>query len=179
MNRRTAFKQLLFVSAGAALIPSCMEDKSKASVLLKNFSISAEQEQLLAEIAETIIPKTDTPGAKDISAHLFALKMLDDCSSKEDLEKFVRGLTAFEDLAKKDLGKSFTEATIAERSKLLTQLEAQKDKEQQDDAVKFYGKMKSLTIQAYTSSQFYLTKIQVYELVPGRYHGCVPVKTSA
>lgn len=177
MNRRTAFKQLLFVSAGAALIPACMEDKSKASILLKNFSISAEQEQLLAELAETIIPKTDTPGAKDISAHLFALKMLDDCSSKEEQEKFVKGLSAFESMAKKDLGKSFTQANAAERSKLLAPLEAQKDAAQKDDAAQFYSRMKGLTIQAYTSSQFYLTKVQVYELIPGRYHGCVPLKT--
>lgn len=178
MNRRVAFKQLLFVSAGAMLIPACMEDKSKASVILKNFSISAEQELLLAELAETIIPKTDTPGAKDISAHLFALKMLDDCSSKEDQEKFVKNLAAFESLAKKESGKSFTEATAAERSKLLTQLETQKDAAQKDEAAQFYSKMKGLTIQAYTSSQFYLTKVQVYELIPGRYHGCVPVKAA-
>ncbi|CAN5674741.1 gluconate 2-dehydrogenase subunit 3 family protein [soil metagenome] len=178
MNRRTAFKQLLFISTGAALIPACMEDKRKASVLLKNFSISAKQEQLLAELAETIIPKTDTPGAKDISAHLFALKMLDDCSSKEDQDKFVKSLASFESLTKKDLGKSFTEATAAERSKLLAQLEAQKDVAQKDDAVQFYGRMKGLTVQAYTSSLFYLTKVQVYELIPGRYHGCMPVKAA-
>jgi hypothetical protein len=177
MNRRTAFKQLLFVSAGAALIPACMQDKSKASMLLKNFSITADQEQLLAELAETIIPKTDTPGAKDISAHLFALKMIDDCSSKEDQDAFLKGIIAFESLSNKQLGKSFAGATAAERSKVLTQLEEQKDKK--DDTAQFYGTVKRLTVQAYTSSQFYLTKVQVYELVPGRYHGCVPVKASA
>ena len=131
---------------------------------------------MLAELAETIIPKTDTPGAKDISAHLFALKMVDDCSSKDDQDKFVKGLTAFENMAKKELGKSFTEATTERRAKLLTQLEGQKEQEHKDDAAQFYGKMKGLTIQAYTSSQFYLTKVQIYELIPGRYHGCVAVK---
>ncbi|WP_158638369.1 gluconate 2-dehydrogenase subunit 3 family protein [Panacibacter ginsenosidivorans] len=179
MNRRTAFKQLLFVSAGAALIPACMQDKNKASVILKNFSITAGQEQLLAELAETIIPKTDTPGAKDISAHLFALKMIDDCSSKEDQDKFLKGLTAFESYSNKQLGKSFTAATATERGKVLTELETQKDKDQKDDAAQFYGTVKKLTVHAYTSSQFYLTKVQVYELVPGRYHGCVPVKAGA
>ena len=175
MNRRTVFKQLLFVSAGAALIPACMEDKSKSSILLKNFSVSAEQENLLAELAETIIPKTDIPGAKDISAHLFVLKMLDDCSSKEDQDKFVKGFDVFEKLSKEVVNKSFIEASKEEKVKVLTQLEAQKDK---DDATQFYGTVKRYTIQAYTTSQFYLTKVQLYELVPGRYHGCVPVKAA-
>ncbi|HEV2478171.1 MAG TPA: hypothetical protein VGS79_00845, partial [Puia sp.] len=57
---------------------------------------------------------------------------------------------------------------------LLTALETKKFPDQ--DLIFFYTTTKKLTIQAYTSSQYYLTKIQVYELVPGRWHGCVPVK---
>ena len=108
LYRRSAIRQFLFVSAGMALIPSCLQDKSKPAVELKNFSISADQESLLAELSETIIPKTTSPGAKDISAHRFALKMMDDCSSKEDQEKFLAGLSAFEKQAEKISGKSFT-----------------------------------------------------------------------
>jgi len=40
----------------------------------------------------------------------------------------------------------------------------------------FYTTTKRLTILAYSSSQYFLTKVQVYELVPGRWSGCVPVK---
>jgi hypothetical protein len=149
-----------------------MQDKSKASVILKNFSIDGEQEKLLAELSETIIPKTETPGAKDISAHLFVLKMMDDCHSKEDQDKFVSGLKDFQDKCKKDFDKSFIDCTVQEKSTLLTGLE----KDKADNALSFfYGQTKQLTIQAYTSSQFYLTKVRVYELVPGRFHGCVPV----
>jgi len=49
LNRRSAIKQFLFVSAGMALIPSCLQDKSKPVVELKSFTISADQESLLAE----------------------------------------------------------------------------------------------------------------------------------
>jgi hypothetical protein len=41
----------------------------------------------------------------------------------------------------------------------------------------FYATVKRLTILAYSSSQYFLTKVQVYELVPGRWQGCIPVKT--
>lgn len=176
LTRRSALKQFLFVSAGMALIPSCLQDKSKPALALKNFKISADQEILLAELTETIIPKTSSPGAKDISAHRFALKMMDDCRSKEDQEKFLSGLAAFEKQAEKISGKSFVKQSAAERKAVLEEMD--KNKESKDDAIGFYRTMKRLTIQAYSSSEFFLTKVQVYELIPGRYHGCVPVKTA-
>lgn len=174
VNRRSAIRQLFCISAGVLILPSCMEDKTKSAILLKNFSIDAEQERLLDELMETILPKTSTPGAKDLYAHLFALKMLDDCYKKEDQQKFVKGLEQFGKRAKKELDASFVKATPAQRQNLLKKIED--DKESKDDLAYFYSTAKNLTIQAYTTSQYYLTKVQVYEMVPARYHGCVPVK---
>jgi hypothetical protein len=176
INRRSAIKQFLFVSAGMAIIPACLLDKSKPAVELKNFSISADQENLLAELSESIIPKTSSPGAKDISAHRFALKMMDDCRSKEDQEKFLAGLAAFEKQAEKISGKPFTRQSPEERKAILDEME--KNKDSKEDVVIFYKTVKRLTIQAYSSAEFFLTKVQVYELIPSRYHGCVPVKAA-
>jgi hypothetical protein len=176
MNRRYAIHQILVASAGMLIVPACMEDRTKASFLLKNYEISSEQEKMLAELAETIIPKTASPGAKDVYAHQFAMKMMDDCASREEQQKFVKGLIAFEEFAEKKAGSSFLKATAQQRSGILEELEKMKDGDPEEV---FYRKMKGLTIRAYTSSQFYLTQVQVYELVPGRWHGCVPVKQSA
>ncbi|HZH64264.1 MAG TPA: gluconate 2-dehydrogenase subunit 3 family protein [Flavisolibacter sp.] len=177
MQRRTLLKQLVFITGGVALLPSCLQNRSKASILLKDMSIDGDQEKLLAELSETIIPVTDTPGAKDISAHLFTLMMVDDCYKKEDQQKFMAGLKDFEAKTKKDFSKSYVDLSPAEKEKLLRELEAAKDRK--DDLSYFYATTKKLTIQAYTTSKYYLTKVQVYELVPGRYHGCVPVKKIA
>jgi len=177
ISRRTVLKQMIITSAGLWLIPSCTEEKSKASILVKNFSINTEQEAMLAELGESIIPKTTTPGAKDVYAHLFVLKMVDDCRSKDDQDQFVRGLGAFETFAKEKTGKSFLKASPAERNTLLEELE--KNRDVKDDLHFFYFTAKRYTVQAYSSSEFYLTNVQVYEMVPSRYHGCVPVKQSA
>ena len=174
VNRRSAIRQLFCISAGALIIPSCMQDKSKSAILLKNLTIDSNQEKLLVELSETIIPATSTPGAKDVYAHLFALKMIDDCYKKEDQQKFVNGLEAFQKKSKKELDRSFAEASPAERVSLLQKIEA--DKDSKDDLAYFYSTIKRLTIQAYTTSQYYMTKVQVYEMVPSRYHGCLPVK---
>ena len=175
VNRRSAIRQLFCVSAGAFLLPSCMQDTSKSSILLKNLSISAEQERMLQELAETIIPATTTPGAKDIYAHLFALRMLDDCYKKEEQQKFLSGMEQFRKRAKSELEDSFSDAMPTKRQKFLTQIEGEKTSN--EDLSYFYSTAKRLTIQAYTTSEYYLTKVQVYEMIPSRYHGCVPVKS--
>ncbi|HTI07087.1 MAG TPA: gluconate 2-dehydrogenase subunit 3 family protein [Puia sp.] len=180
VNRRTALKSFLVISAGAAVLPSCLQDRSKSTVLLKNFQIDGEQEKLLAELAETIIPATTTPGAKDVSAHLFALKMLDDCYSKEDQQKFLKGLQQLDEAARTATGSTFVKSTPAQRESLISTLDnkitAGKTAGPSGSDLDFcYAVMKKQTILAYSSSAFFLTKVHVYELVPGRYHGCVPV----
>lgn len=191
VNRRTALKQFLVISAGAALLPSCLQDRAKSTILLKNFQIGAHEETSLAELAETIIPATSTPGAKDISAHLFALKMLDDCYTPEDREKFLKGLQQLDETARTTSGQSFIKCTPAQREALIGGIEsrvaaagssvkgspaATGGSASSTSELDFcYSVMKRLTILAYSSSQFFLTKVHVYELVPGRYRGCVPV----
>lgn len=178
VNRRTALKQFLIVTAGVTLIPSCMQEKSKASIPLNNIKINAEQEKVLAALSETIIPTTDTPGAKETSAHLFAIKMIDDLHSEEDQQKFLKGLEAFEKKAENQFDKSFVNISGEQRNQLLTELEQSNKKDTPDDLSFFYSKMKGLTLQAYITSKYYLTKVQVYELVPGRFKGCVPLTPS-
>lgn len=155
------------------MLPSCLQHTSKASVLLKNIAVDADQEKLLAELAETLIPATDTPGAKDVSAHLFVLTMMDDCSPKAAQQQWLNGLQQFDQLAKQTHNQSFVQSNTAQREALLASLEAKKDAK--GDVSFFYHTTKSLVIRAYTNSKYYLTKVQVYELVPSRFKGCVPV----
>ena len=170
-------KQLVLATGAYLLLPACRENESRSSVALHSIKISGGQEALLAELAETILPKTDTPGAKDLSAHLFALVMIDDCMKEEDQKKFMNGLKDFEKTAKDKLGKSFEESGPEQRRSFVAALDGVK-KGDDSDLHFFYANTKRFTVQAYTTSQYFLTKIQPYELVPGRYHGCVPLKPS-
>jgi len=177
MHRRTVIRNVLAFSAGAVLIPSCVHDEGKASIPLKNISITGDQEKLLESLSETIIPKTSTPGAKDLSAHLFMLMMVDECLNRENQQKFIRGLAQFEELSKKRSGTGFITSTPAQKAALLTDIEAKKEVSEEVQA--FYGTVKRFTVQSFVSSQYFLTKIQPYEMIPGRFHGCVPVKTNS
>jgi hypothetical protein len=171
LSRRQALKQFAFVSAGMALIPSCMQDRSKSNLLLKKIKVSPADEAMLAELCETIIPKTDTPGAKDLSAHLFVLMMIDECSNKENQDGFINGMKAFNEFNQQTIAKNFSDANQEERVIVLKKILLIKD--EKSPVLTFFNDLKKRTIQAYTSSEFFLSKVQVYELIPGRYHGCV------
>jgi hypothetical protein len=176
IDRRTAIRNFLMISAGVVFVPSCLQEKGKASIVLKNIDVDANDEKLLAEVCETFIPKTDTPGAKDISAHLFVLKMLDDCTAKADQQKILKGLRGIDKMADKKFNTSFVKCTPEQRQELFKSIESKQGTS--DDVDQFYKSVKKLTIQAYTTSKYYLTNVHIYELVPARFHGCVPVGTT-
>lgn len=174
MKRRTAVKYLFVIAGGTAVLPSCLHKEAKGSLVLKNLDITQEQENLLAEFAETLIPASATPGAKDTYAHLYALRIMDDCFEKEAQQKFMKGLKDVEAMTKKEHNTTFASASTAQRAQILTALETKKAS---NDAQEFYKLMKNLTIQGYLTSKPVLGNIFHYELVPGRYNGAFPVKT--
>ncbi len=177
MDRRSSIKTLLILSAGTAILPSCLQEEKKASVSLVNYTINGNDEDLVAAISDTIIPGGKTPGAKDVGAYQFALMMVDDCYSPEQQQQFTKGLKEFNDFSKKKINTSFTKASPAQRSQVLKAIEDKNDIP--ENVAFFYQTMKGLTLEAFTESKYYLTKVHVYQLVPGKYYGCVPVKKAS
>ncbi len=175
MNRRTAIRNVVWISAGAALLPSCFGD-SKASVPLKNISVTASQEEMLAALSETILPSTPAfIGSKDLKAQLFMLTMVDDCVKPEDQQKFIQGMEQFDKTCKEKQSESFAKCSPEKRHAFLTQVE--KKDGIPEETLFFYGMAKRYTVQCFTSSQKYMTDIRKYKIVPGsRFRGCVPVK---
>jgi hypothetical protein len=200
MNRRTVIKNLALAIGGAVLLPSCLHPDGSSYIQLKHISITADQQKLIGDISETIIPKTTTPGAKDLNLPAFVLKMLDDCYTKKDQQAFLVGLGQFNDMVNKKYNISFSDLNAKERENVLTTLEKStkpgkdpqksikpvRDAEKSIEAPKkkpdvpplnlFYGAIKQQTIFGYTNSQYFMTKQVVYELVPGRYNAHFPVK---
>jgi len=176
MNRRTVIRNMVIVSAGTAFFPSCLNGDKKASIALKNYTITGSQEEMLADLTETIIPSGDGHGAKEEKSHLFVLMMLDDCSSKEEQRKFISGLKQFEEATKKRFGSSFIKCSKEQKVQLLKDIENKK--EVSEETIAFYNSTKKLTLQSYLSSEHYLTKITGYNILPGHYKGCVSVNNA-
>ncbi len=175
MNRRSALRYLGVASAAALALPSCVSDPKKASIALNNLKVSADEEELLAAFATALIPPTDTPGAKEVDAHLYTFIMVDDCMSPEDQKKFLNGMRRFNDEVKKLTGKSFMEAVPGERSLVLQQVFDRRE-ELSEDVAAFVSMSRRFIIEGYTTSQHFLTKVREYKLVPGPvFKGCTPL----
>jgi hypothetical protein len=177
MNRRELFRNLLLISAGASLFPACTQEEKTSSLKLKNLQINSDQEACIEALAETIIPTTDSPGAKSLGIPSFILMMMDDCRSRKDQDAFMKGLELFMAEANKRTGTSFAKATKEQQKAILEDIE--KKKNAPEEMAAFYGMTKRLTIQGFTSSEYFLTKVQVYEMIPGRFHGCFPLKNNS
>lgn len=157
MDRRTALKQMFIIAGGMMIATSCDFSSKATSIQLNNVKLDSDDELFLSELVETIIPKTDSSGGKDLNLHLFVMKMLDDCTSPEDQKKFIEGLKT----AEKIKGKS-----AAEQIAYLKALP-------QDDV--FFNILKRRTIQGYKNSEYVMKNKLVYELVPGRYNGAFKI----
>src|SRR6185369_11700279 len=141
---------------------------SKRSALYKDIVLTEDQDATLALISETIIPKSKTPGAADTSVHEFCVKMINDCLSKKDQEKFVKGLDQFNSMSRD----KFVSTDSSKRLAFLAELNERKTEEDVDF---FFKTMRGLTLRGYTSSEYFLTNVQGYKIIPGRFQGCVPL----
>jgi hypothetical protein len=169
MNRRYALKSLA-TSVGALLTMPAWASNWTATTIGTTSVFG--NDALLAELVETIIPTTNTLGAKGLGVHQFIQKMLADCSDKKTQDNFEKNLANIDPLSIKTFGKPFLEGDATQRVTVLQALATSEDK----DAKDFYRTLRGLTIQGYTSSEYYMTRFTDYEMAPARFYGCVPIK---
>lgn len=131
-------------------------------------AVTAEQETLLAEVADVIIPTTSTPGAKAAGAEKFIVRVMRDCYPKSDQDKFYAGLAKLDADSKTKFGKGFVELTLPEKNEMV--------KQTMTDDKPFFLRLKELTTTGYFTSEIGATKALEYLPVPGQFNGCVPLK---
>ncbi|HET9474122.1 MAG TPA: gluconate 2-dehydrogenase subunit 3 family protein [Steroidobacteraceae bacterium] len=138
-------------------------------------TLSAAQLAIVAEIAEIMIPKTDTAGARDAGVPLFIDATLAAVYPQQDQERFKAGLGEFENIARRS-GKTFLEREPAERAAFVKQvLVVAQDSDRERDDNKFMLMTRELTLLGYFTSQVGITANMEYVPVPTAFHGCVPL----
>lgn len=176
MKRRTLLKTLGITTVGLATVPLWMEAWKPEELPESGLKITEDQKRMLTDMVDTIIPATDTPGAKDLQVDEFILIMTEDCFSQEVQEEFLAGFGELDLISKKENGKKFIKLAAKDQTELLGRLETtEKDPEQEINFVDF---VKQLSIMGYKSSEYVQTNIMKFELVPARFHGSFPVAQS-
>jgi len=185
MNRRDALARVGLLLGGTiigaeAFLSGCTNPPA-ATIGGAGTNFSPDDIAFLDEIAETILPKTDTPGAKEAKVGEFMGRIVKDCYTEADQKVFLDGMQKLDAACKtKNGGKSFMDCTQEQRHDLLVDLEKeQKDymaKKKKEDPAHYFRMMKELTLWGYFTSEPGATKALRYVAVPGRYEGCVDYK---
>ena len=112
MNRREALSRLMAITGtvmiGAELFVTGCRSPDAAE---RTVPLTAAELALLDEIAETIIPTTDTPGAKAAGVGPFMAATAKDCYDDASYESFRGGLAKVDAASRKRNGKPFIEST--------------------------------------------------------------------
>jgi hypothetical protein len=179
MNRREAISSVALLLGGTilgaeAFLSGC---KTKGA---GEVSFSPSDIAYLNEVAETILPATSTPGAKEAKVGDFMTVIVKDCYEAKDQAVFMAGLDQLNEASKKKSGKSFMDSTPEQRHDLLVDLDKEQKEYQKTKAADapnhYFRMMKELTLWGYFTSEIGATKALRYVAVPGKYEGCIPYK---
>ncbi len=179
MNRREALQKaglVLGYAISAPTLAAVMNGcKAKPELGFQPTFLKPEQASIVAEVAEIIIPKTDTPGAKEAGVPSFIDILVKDCYKKEDQDNFLKGLDEFDKGAN-----GFMDLSPEEQVEYVTKAHGEaiawyKDEANKDKPRPFLLTMKELTVVGFFTSEPGATQVLQYVAVPGAYKGCIPL----
>jgi hypothetical protein len=168
ISRRDAIKRAAMMLGGSLLLPDILKAWDGTPASNPDFRLTLNQEDTLAELCETIMPTTSTPGAKAAGVPEFVRKMIADCYKREDQAVFAEGLTLLDNICRKQHGDAFAVVSNEKRVALVKELESTNSA--------FWKLIKYLVVTGYFTSEIGLTQNTRYEMVPGRYDGSAPYK---
>ena len=190
MNRRQYLKQSGLLLGGLLSAPtlSAMSRFGQSQTTSRSsIAFTQTQSTVIAEIAELIIPKTNTPGALDAGVPDFVQMMIKDCYKTAEQQSFMEGLNALEK-------ENFSSLSAAAKTERLKKLEADTNVEMAGRNVKqtklgdnldvetmsasakglpFWRLIKELTLLGYYTSEPGISSNFEYVPVPGKFE---PIK---
>lgn len=179
MNRRESVKRMalgmtgiLSASTLGYVLNGCATQEQAAPVGI----FSGEQMTLIREMADLIIPKTDTPGALEAGVPEFVAMMVEECYPAEAQQEFKTGLDALAQRSKTEMGGDFADLAPEKKVELLTKVDQEAFDAREENKPHFFRTMKDLTVLGYFTSEPGTTQALNYVPVPGKYEGCIEYK---
>jgi hypothetical protein len=197
MERRELLKMIAVLTGGAVIGGEMFLTGCKGSASADT-GFTAETIAMLDEVGETIIPTTDTPGAKATKIGEFMKTIVTDCYNPAQQKVLAEGLGGFNEACKKLNGKNFIESSAEQRKAFLVSLEKEAKeyntkRDESDKAAKekaqaamdpnfvespshYYTMIKQLTLWGYFSSEIGMKQALRFLPIPGKYDGAYPYK---
>src|SRR3989449_1902252 len=136
-------------------------------------TLSPAQLELVATVAEHIIPQTDTPGARAAGVHRFVDTLLSDHYPATERDRFLAGLADVDARAQSAHGQPFRQCSPQQRIALLGEMDARAFASSRGEDGWFFRRLKELTIVGYYTSE--IGAMQELHVSPfGAYRGDIP-----
>lgn len=175
MNRRQALERVSMLMGGVMIGGQAFLNSSFSFHSGSSFLTEA-QIRLMNEIGETILPETDTPGARAADVGRFMSVIVADCYTPADQRVFLEGISKVEEASRKMYSQDFLKLTSGQRETLLAGIDnehiAYMKNRKADEPVHYFRMFKELTLAGYFTSEPGATKFLKYNPAPGRYDGC-------
>ncbi|MEO5681327.1 MAG: gluconate 2-dehydrogenase subunit 3 family protein [Chitinophagaceae bacterium] len=181
MNRKKAILSLFLIGGGATAGFSGYKwfsiHKTPDTAFLDN------HKTLIASLAETIIPSTDTPGAREASVHLTIIAMIKEVADRKTKNIFIDGLKEVDEYASGKYNKAFTTLAAAEQVEVVSHF---RDKGKNYAGImgkiknkimgkSFFHVLKEYSTIAFCTSRPGATQTLSYDFIPGKYNACMPM----
>lgn len=138
---------------------------------------SEEQARLIMQLAETILPETDSPGAKAMGVPGFIEEMISVVYPENWKVRFMSGMEAFAASCEAAAGSAFAELTADQQKEYARQIDtAVRQKKLEGDEGYFFRQVKELTLAGYYTTEYGATQALQYQAIPVEYHGCLPLE---
>ncbi len=182
MRRRKAIGTILVAGGGLAAAAGGYEWYSLERK--PDLEYLQQKKELLTELAETIIPATDTPGAREAGAIRYLIPLLAECTPRKTLNRFISGLDDLESRTRSVYKKDFIACSSAERESVLEYFENQNDRagsfmaraKRHFIGDSFIVTLKHYVVESYCISEKGATLGLSYVPVPGKNLPCVPLE---
>jgi hypothetical protein len=182
MNRKTAIKSIVAIvtlgGASGVLYKFLTPDETVA------LSDLPKKKALIAELAETIIPRTDTPGAKDAQVEDYIIKMITKNTDPKMQRSFLAGLGSLEQYTFDTYKKPFTDCTTGQKNAVLKHFEHKATYSIQIlnkvnrklFGSPFFFHLRYLTVEGYCTSMVGATQGLAYDPIPVTFEACIPLQ---
>jgi hypothetical protein len=131
---------------------------------------------LVGAIADTILPRSDSPSATEVRVPDFVNVIVAGNYTDAERMTFVAGLDAIDVHVKSGFGAPFTELPPAGRGDAIGSVEALTDRRAEPSRT--YWRLKGLVIHGYFTSERVMKNVLHYEIMPGSYNGNAPMPSA-
>ncbi len=188
MNRRTAIQQTGLIAGASVMLPSLLTLLQSCSeeprLGWEPLFFTTEEAQFISSLIDTILPRTDTPGALDVKADMFMDKIFAKTYDESAQQKIRNDIAQFNEDCKQNFGDVFVKLNKADQEAVLKAAEANSGTFNggvwgtavgEQEPVGFYRSIKSMALWAYLTSEEIGKDVLSYDPIPAMYQGCIPL----